>query len=186
MQSINELTLSNYVSCDLGRKCSSTKKPAPSIERIKKLSHQIFPLTNSILDQYGNTIQLWSVPESRAVAYVSLRNGSTRIISSIKIQNALNPSEDPVTLHNRLLIAPSNCKWDFVLKDDGILVVWPHLIAQGWESALPGANQDLCNWEQYLLSPQEDFYHYLMHVTGLKYEVHEDYKPLKEAIKKSL
>lgn len=93
-------------------------------------------------DRQGNTFQVWSIPESQAFGVLQRADGSIRYFSPIQIQNALNPLEDPVTLHNRLLLAPDNCRWDFVVKEDGSLAIWPHLVAQGWHDALPKPNGD--------------------------------------------
>lgn len=111
--------------------------------RIETLKNQIFPLTNNYTDKNGNTIQLWSIPGSKSIAILCGPDGSIRYINSEKIHNALNRSEGSITLHNRLLGAPSSCRWDFVITAHGHLEVWPHLEAQGWETVIPRFNQDL-------------------------------------------
>jgi hypothetical protein len=138
MTTLKQITANSYQqSYDV--KQNSTKQ-ASSEARIQRLSRLIFPLTKPSVDQHGNTVQLWSIPESRAIAILTRPDGSTRYISSIR--NPLNPTEDPVTLHNRLLIAP-DCRWTYVTQENGSITIWPHLEAAGWKDAIPGPNQNL-------------------------------------------
>jgi len=95
----------------------------PRVRRIEVLKNQIFPLTDSYIDKQGNTIQLWSTPGAQPTAVLCGPDGSVRYISSAKIRNALNPQENPVTLHNRLLKAPDFSRWDFVIKENGDLEI---------------------------------------------------------------
>lgn len=109
-------------------------------ERIDFLKGLIFPLTKQSIDQKGNSIQIWSIPESKPLAVLYLQDGSIRYIH--KIINPLNPDDDLITLHNRLL-SSSYGTWDYVTNEDSSLIIWPHLIARGWRDALPKSNQDL-------------------------------------------
>ena len=68
-------------------------------------------------------------------------DGSVRYIASGKIRNALNPEENIVSLHQRLLVA-SNSEWAYALMENGSLTIWPHLSASGWRNALPKSNED--------------------------------------------
>lgn len=111
-----------------------------SVERLEFLRKSIFPLTEAYTDQSGDTIQLWSVPGPKLAAIIKKSDGSVRFVYQIK--NALNPQDDPVTLHNRLFSAPLTCKWRFSFGDDKILTVWPYLCAEGWHRAIPRSRED--------------------------------------------
>ena len=110
-------------------------------KRIATLRQLIFPLTKPSPDSQGNTLQLWSVPEAHVVGTLQRSDGSVRYIASGKIRNAINPEENIVSLHQRLLVA-SNCEWDYALMDNGSLTIWPHLSASGWRDALPKSSED--------------------------------------------
>ncbi|MFZ0565244.1 MAG: ankyrin repeat domain-containing protein, partial [Chlamydiales bacterium] len=101
---------------------------------------EIFPLTTKSIDCNGLAIRIWSGPGSRLIATLIRPDGTIRSISPMQICNALNPDEDPVTLHNRILLAPDTVSWDFVYLANGILQIWPKLKAAGWRDALPKAS----------------------------------------------
>lgn len=105
--------------------------------RAISLKHQIFAISKPYYDRIGNKIHLWSIPGPNLVSLVTRQDGSIRTITPIKIKNGLNPDDNPITLHNRLLTAPEAYHFDMILQDDGTLIIFPHLKAAGWKDAIP-------------------------------------------------
>jgi ankyrin repeat protein len=114
-------------------------------EKIKAISAFISPLTLPSIDTHGNKIQLWSVPDCKVMASVQDKSGKVTYIPSSKIYNGIDPSMDSVTLHSRLL-GSALVVWDLVLRTNGTLSIWPHLIAGAWKHVIPRPGGDLTSF----------------------------------------
>jgi hypothetical protein len=66
MTTLKQITAHSYQQSHEAKENST--KQASSENRIQRLRRLIFPLTKPSVDQHGNTVQLWSIPESRVIA----------------------------------------------------------------------------------------------------------------------
>lgn len=135
------ITLKNHINNMLEIK----KTNEELTDRIKRFSLLIAALSLPFKDKFGNILQLWSVPECSVVATVQFFDGKYSIIPSSHIYNGLDPSMDNLTLHNCLLKSADKV-WDLVLRRNGTLFIWPHLIAGGWKHVIPRSGGDLTSF----------------------------------------
>ncbi len=116
--------------------------PSRFSERLWQIKEQIIPLTNYLWDQLGNRLQLWSIPGAQVAGILLRPDSSYRYIAPQTIHNSVNPQDNPTTIHNRLLSAIATT-WDYVIRKNGHLYLWPHLNAGGWRDVIPKSPGDL-------------------------------------------
>jgi hypothetical protein len=66
MTTLKQITANSYQQFHEAKENST--KQASSENQIQRLRRLIFPLTKPSVDRHGNTVQLWSIPESRVIA----------------------------------------------------------------------------------------------------------------------
>lgn len=125
--------------------CCAAPRPVlsfPPLEnRIETLRRAMFPLTGRHKDHMGEEIQIWSIPDSKVIGVKTHATGEMTLFTNVI--NGLSPSDNLITIHNKLLLASKDCKWQFISKKDGTLTIFPFLSAAGWRDVLPRSQTDL-------------------------------------------